>query len=70
MVRADRPSNRRFLAARRRWCRVIVLQSDDKRGVVQVITSRSASRYPVAARERLARLTLDVCQRPASFTDR
>ena len=33
----------RFLAAGRRRCRVVVLQSDDKRGLVQVIKSRSAT---------------------------
>ena len=32
-----------FLAAGRRRCRVVVRQSDDKRGVVQVIKSRSAT---------------------------
>jgi hypothetical protein len=43
MVRADRQSNRQFLAAALRLRRAVVLQSDDKRGVVQVIKSRSAT---------------------------
>jgi hypothetical protein len=42
MARAAPSSNRRFLAAGRR-CRVVVLQRDDKRGLVQGILSLPGS---------------------------